>query len=65
MDKLTDEEFEDCLQKINDYFRKNPDTRKRWDLKDSVGPQSAADRLDEERMDYLGAPKKFKFYSYK
>ena len=62
-EELTDEELDPCLWNIHRYFAMNPALIHSWQLQRNKGPQSAADRHDLERLNYLGHPRRFMYYS--
>ena len=52
-----------CLENVHTYFRKNPSYAVSWKLQENQGPQSREDRFDGTKLNYLGQPQKFKFFS--
>ena len=60
---FTDEEFERALWNIHRYFAVNPAVVHGWRLQPYRGPQTADDRHDATKVDYLGEPRRFMYYS--
>ena len=60
---LTDEEFDRALWNIHRYFAMHPAYVHNWELQRDKGPQSVADRHNVERLNYLGHPRRFIYYS--
>ena len=63
VDGLSNDDFLECLQAVNLYFQKNDVQRHAWGLTPHAGPQSVADRADLAKMDYVGDPRRFRFYA--
>ena len=60
--QMTDADYDKALVLVNDNFRKHPVLIKENSLEPHKGPQSAEERRSI-KADYLGKPKKFRFYS--
>ena len=63
VDGLSNDDFLECLQAVNLYFQKHDVQRHAWGLSPHAGPQSVADRADLAKMDYVGDPRRFRFYA--
>ena len=63
MDALTDEEFEHALHSIDRYFKMNESQQTAWGLLPRRGPQSSAERHDPTKLNYLGAPRRYQYFS--
>ena len=62
VNEMSDEDYNKVLVLVNDHFRKHPVLIKENSLEPYRGPQSAEER-ESDKADYLGKPKRFKFYS--
>ena len=60
---LTDAEYEQCLYAIDRYFAMHAAVRHAWHLHEWSGPQSATDRQNKDRHNYLGSPNRFMWFS--
>jgi len=64
VEELTDEEFERGLHVVNRYYQCHASYRTNWPLSAGKGPQGASDRHDPERVNYIGTPRRHKYYSF-
>ena len=51
------------MKNIDRYFAKNLAVRASWQLLRGRGPQNLEDRRNAGKLDYLGSPRRFKFFS--
>ena len=63
VDALTDEEFDHALRSIDRYYKMNPAYTTQWALQERRGPQSSAERHERQKVNYLGTPRRYKFFS--
>ncbi len=61
---LTDDQYNEALQAVHEYFRRNPAARHNRKLQQLAGPVNASER-NSGKEDYLGlTPQLFRFYAY-
>ena len=60
---LTDAEFEACLGSVDRFFTNHPSVQISWKLDVFCGPQSAAERYDKQKLEYLAESHRFIWFS--
>ena len=63
VEALSDEDFLAGLHEVNRYFVQNEAERHGYALAPFAGPQSLEERHVAARVDYAGAPRRFRYYS--